>query len=310
MSLGYALLHPNRLEAAVQAKTEKRGFDAAFDIICGALGIDGLDVELEALFERQATELEGLAARIETLVQPGQPLAGFKAFAEIDISTPDGLLEPVNKLLDFLESAESAQISVNVMPVVDAFLDAAPSLDFEVVGSFVTERVDEMIGLLKTPLRQGRKDLAAIRAYRAAMTIRCLLDPLYQRIEALGRINLRALIRETIVTLLAGLDGVSFEPLRAAIGTLRAEFGGLIGAVLKCSGSASFGAGVETQTEPALDYRDELKAQPHTATNEPLRWLDFSMNLLSLFNLVWEFNRTRAIEGRSFDATVMVLGFV
>lgn len=310
MSLGYALLHPHRLEAALLARSQKQGFDIGYDIACGALSIGDLGAEIEALIARQGSAIEDLAGRLDELVSPGRPLAFLKAFGELDLSSPEAIFAPLGRLLDFLETAEGPQIRVTILPVVDGLLDAAPSLDLEVVSTWATARLDEIVDLLKTPLRRGRKDVAAVQAYRAAMSIRCMLDPLYLRIEALGRINLRAMIREAITLVLGRLDGLDLAPLRLAIRNLRAEFGGLAEAILHCSGSATVGGGVELMAEPAPSFLDEMKAVPHTRFGEDLSILDFSTNLASLFNLIWEFNRTRAIKGRPFDATVLVLGFL
>lgn len=311
MSLGYALLHPHKVEAAISAGREKRTIDVALDMLCGALGIQGVDAELEAAFAAQSEAFTAFGAQISTLFEPGRPLEQFKLFAEFDISNPAAAANAFDYLCAFLENAEPLQVKGIALPIVDAVLDVLPNLDTQVAAGFATKRLDDIVGILKAPLRQGRKDVAAIKAYRAAMTLRCLLNPVYAKFEALGQVDLRAILRATIVALLDGLDGLDFAPLRSFIGRFKGEFGGLLQAILCVAGGGSVSAGVQTMPDEILTIFDDIRAAPHKLDNGggALWWTDLITNVLILFNLIWEVNRTRPFkDGRGGDAFLLFLG--
>ena len=156
MSLGYALLHPHKVEAAISAGREKRTIDVALDMLCGALGIQGVDAELEAAFAAQSEAFMAFGARISTLFEPGRPLEQFKLFAEFDISNPTAAANAFELLCTFLENAEPAQVKGIALPIVDAVLEVMPNLDTQVAAGFATRRLDDIVGILKAPLRQGR----------------------------------------------------------------------------------------------------------------------------------------------------------
>ena len=311
MSLGYALLHPRQLDAALVVKSEKRTFDTVFDLACGALGIDNVDEELETAFVGQAEAVAEFVARFETLFEPGRPLAHFKLIADFDFSNPDSMARAVETLCTFLETADSDQVKALAIPVIDAVLDILPNLETEAVAGFVTQRLDEIVGILKTPMRRGRKDVAAVKAYRATMSLKCLLDPAYQKLEALGRVDLKLILRETLIGLLDGLDKVDFTPLRNAVGGFKGEFGGLLGAILSCAQGASISAGAQTMSDEPLTFADEDKAAPHTLNNEGAIWVtDLVTNILNLFNLIWEIVRTRPFDDRGADGAFLIIGVV
>lgn len=309
MTLGYALLHPRQIDAALVVKPEKKGFDLMVDMLCGALGIRGVDAELEAAFTAQGAAMADFAARFETLFEPGRPLAQFKLIGAFDISDPDAIVGVFNTLCDFLETADSAQVKALAIPVIDAVLEVLPNLETEVVARFSTRQLDEVIGILKAPLRQGRKDVAAIKAYRAAMQLRCLLDPAYQKLDALGRVDLKAELRAVLIALLDGLDGMDFAPLRTLVANLKGEFGGLMRATLSCAGGGSVSAGVNAMPDASLTIFDEIRAAPHTPDKEPaLWWLDLVTNSLNFFNLIWEIIRTRPFKDREADGAFLIIG--
>ena len=123
MTLGYALLHPKQLDAALLVKGEKKGFDSVFDLFCGVLGIQDVDEELGAAFTAQAEAVGDFARRFETLFEPGRPLAQLKFLASVDINNPDTLAEALDKLCSFLETAGSAQVKALAIPAIDAVLE-------------------------------------------------------------------------------------------------------------------------------------------------------------------------------------------
>ncbi len=311
MTLGYALLHPRQLDAALVVQTEKKTFDKVFDLICGAMGIQDVDEELSAAFTAQAEGVAEFAARFETLFEPGRPLEQLKFLASVDISDPDTLSDAVEMLCSFLESADADQVKALVIPVIDAILEILPNLDSEVVGSSATRRLDEIVAILKAPLRKGRKDLAAYKAYRTANTLRCLLDPAYKKFAALGRVDLKLVLRETLIGLLDGLDRVDFEPLREAMGGIKGRFGGPLQAIFTCAGGGTVSCGVQTMPDDFLTFADEVKAVPHTLDNGRAIWVtDLTTNILNLFNLIWEIWRTRPFTDRGADGALMIIGVV
>ncbi len=311
MSLGYALLHRNRIEVALKAEGPKKTFDEVGDVLLGALGAGDLGAGLEAFFEDQASAFEGLFESFQGLAEPDGPLSAFSDLFDFDLEADFDLGALFTSFEASLGGLDTGRLNGQLKGVADGLLAALPGLDGSFLAGFVGERLTALTAVLEQPLRGGRCDAGSHRAFRAAVTLRQLFEEWIAQLDV--ELDFKAAIHALIDRLTAELDGLGTARLAAAFGGLKAQFGGLLEALgnlsFEASVSVSVGGGAQGMAAEAPTCKDEVKAVPHTSPG--LMWgFDLGTNVLALFHLIWELVRTRNWDGRQADGVLSFFGIL
>jgi hypothetical protein len=310
MSLGYALLHPNRIQIALEADDRKHSFDDLTDFAFATMGAGDLG-SAATEFARSRTEQMSNwfeASKSQWLSAEG-PFGFLEPLLE-QFSSFENIPDLLEDLFNLLESLTGPTLREKLHQWVDRFCNALPDLNGAALQSLLQEQVQAITGILEQPLRSGRRDVAAHRAFRAAVTMRQFIgDALSEAPWANSQCDLKmplCLMLHQIIT------DVSDEILSAVAGaaeTFRETFGGLFKTGFSFGGSASGSTGSDgpqPMANGSPSFRDEVKAVPH---NQPggLWAIDLVTNLFATFSLIWESLRTGNYRGRGLDGTLSVI---
>jgi hypothetical protein len=309
MSLGYALLHPGRIEVALEAEPQRRGFDAAADIVLGALGAGDLGAAAEAYLRRRSSDIESIGDRLERLVAAGGPLAGLRGFFEAVPETPQAVGEIGGRLAAFLGELDPDRLRVQANRLLDDVFRVVP-LKGPALSAALVAHWEDGSGVLGQLLRSGRRDKGAHRAFRAAHQLRRLLRPVLSDTErAVSGVDLEAVIRAGLDDMLARLDLGTLGGFKEMLAGLQTDFGPLLQALANVSVEVTV-EGPSGQPETPPTWQDDDSPVPHTQPAQALWVVDLVTGILVFFCLLWEMIRTANWRGRPMDGVLSLLGLL
>lgn len=314
MSLGYALLHPQRIESALAADARKKTFDEAGDVTLGVIGAGDLSATAGGFFDAQLSDLEAIMEQLQGLVADGGPLAVLGELFDRDLGSTDDLGDLLHRFTATLENLDTAVLRERLCAWLDRVLDGLPTLDGRTLSAWIDRQLRQLTEVLEQPLRGGRRDAAAHRSFRAAVTLRLLLSQALAGVAAAAPdLDLRAALKIGLDRLLAQLDELGTERITRAVRLYKQRFGGLFRAFGSLDASFSVSVSVggpQGMAESEPGYRDEVKAVPHTRPGDPIWITDLVTNIFATFHLIWEMVRTDNWAGRPMDGILSLINIL
>jgi murein DD-endopeptidase MepM/ murein hydrolase activator NlpD len=311
MALGYALLHPNRLELSIRTAGHNRLYDEMSDAIFGVMGIGGeLGRGLEDYLQGRLQAVEAFVESLRPWLEPNGPLGWLRELIDGGAAVPD-----LGAVLDRLTSSLSsvAAFKETLRTTMYAFVDGLPDATSARLSVYLREQFDAFTAILETPMRDGRHDRAAHRGLRSAVTFRQVFGPYLEEVLSVGiELDIRRLLKRFIDDLLARFHASDIDRFVQIVASFRAQFDGLIRAFgsLNASFSISISAGGPSgMPDPPLTSASEALAAPHPP-GHALWWIDLVTGVFGTFSALWEMIRTRNWKGREFDGVLNIIGIL
>ena len=304
MGLGHALLHPGRLREALDATPARDGYGASVE---AALGLAGFGDPGAAAAEWSSGLVRRLAPFAETLGRVAQqgPLG---LLTKPLPNSLDAMQAKLAALVDAAATLDADTLRRAILALLDSLLGALPELRAPALQTGLRTEIEAALGMLEKPLRDGRRDAPAHRAFRTAAELRRRLRPLYADLPpAAANLDLKALLRGQAEALLNGLDVEALRAMGAQIGAMKAEFGPLLSALSRVSVRVEVSVdGPRPMPGARPDFTEEGKAAPFPIGHE-LWWMDLITGVVGALNLFWEMLRTHNFTGRGLDGAASVV---
>ncbi len=311
MSLGYALLHRNRIQTALDAGPRKQTYDDLTDFVFGIMGTgaEGLGSGLNNFVQSRSERFNDiLEQQYERFAGSGGPISFIRNLLD-RLDSVEGITNLGKELFSRLDDTGGAVLRDTLHQHIDNLCDALPRLNGQALNQFLMEQVNGMTSVLEHPLAGGRRDITAHRAFRSAVTLRQYIsEGLDEAPWADAGFDAIWELRRVLHEVVAGIDDRAVSGLMDFIQTFKSEYGGVLSACFEFNTSVSTpgGDGPRGMPEEDPDYLDEVKAVSHE--NPGAIWgLDLATNTLATFFLVWESVRTDNYKGRWLDGTLSVL---
>ncbi len=333
MSLGYCILHANRIDAALlpsPVDEHVTGGDEVVDLLFGTFSIGEPDQLLKGYIQGVVAEFQKLTDRVQQAASTGGGLLADLQRWIADLthfSFDEFRLTPlIDRVAELLAALDPARIVAEIDKLLERLAVAFP----ELTGSGLLDRILQIVlgGLDVFERRRldGNDDIPAHRAFRMARILRAWLGDALADVRArLAEFNPIAWLRRGVSQLLVGIDSPGSGPLREIGETIKTKlrpFAVAIDALLALRVSVSVSASVQTLPDEGELWLDENMVTPHprghwlwildlvsggvafiescfdSARFTPwygARWVDGLLNFLSL---AWQVARTAVRAAR------------
>jgi hypothetical protein len=309
MALGYALLHPTRLELSIRTDGHNPLYDEMSDAVFGIMGIGSdLGRGVEDFLEGRLETIESFVESLRSWVEPGGPLGWLGELIDGGDVVPD-----LGAVLDGLTSSlrSTATFKETLRSTLYAVVDGLPDVTSARLSLFVREQFDAFTAILETPMREGRHDRVAHRGLRSAVTFRQVFGPYFEQVLSLGiELDIRRLLKKFIDDILARFNAPDIDRFLQIVASFRTQFDGIIRAFGSLNASFSISISVDGPSgmaDPPLTSASEALAAPHPG-GTALWWIDFVTGLFCTFSSLWEMIRSRNWKGREFDGVLNIIG--
>jgi len=319
MSLGYALVHPQRIDSELEHWPQKASFDDGYDLFRAGFAVKNPEDFVTELGTAVKREIDAIVAGVEHAMGAGGPLAFV---AELLQRLQDGTIDfvaGVRKFAHWLRGLEPGTWHVGLRAQLGAVLDGFPFL----TGHDFLVRVKDLafaaLGVLEKPFLSGKSDRESVRSYRAATFLRNLftpvLDDLFSGIEGY---DLKATLLDLIDRVIASVDPGLLRLLAKVGEWIDGSLVSVLDAVFSIQGSLSVnvGSGPSPMPPPALTPAQSaaLDAAPVGFDRFGVLWaFDLGSSVLSLFLTVMDWWRVggfpRAADGVSHFLINTWVGF-
>ena len=311
MALGYALLHPNRLELSIRTDGHNRVYDEMSDALFGVMGIGSdLGHGFEDYLQGRLQGIEQFVESLRPWLEPNGPLGWLRELIDGGGAVPD-----LGAVLDRLTSSlgSVAAFKDTLRATLYAFVDGLPDATSARLSVSLREQFDAFTAILETPMRDGRNDRTAHRGLRSAVTFRQVFGPYLEEVLSVGiELDVRRLLKKFIDDFLARFSAPDLDRFLQVVASFRAQFDGLIGAFGKLNASFSLSVSVDGPSgmaDPPLTSASEALAVPHPP-GHALWWIDLVTGVFCTFSTLWEMIRTRNWKGREFDGVLNIIGIL
>ncbi|WP_428264590.1 peptidoglycan DD-metalloendopeptidase family protein [Haliangium sp.] len=295
MALGYAILHPARVELALDAEPRQAIFDDITDVIMSLVGGGNPGDVVTAFTEQARARLEAVAGAVAGLADAGGPFAAIREFLAAPPTGMPDLVGWLDRILAVLEALQPGALQATVQGWLDALFAALPILDSHAMFLGLRDLLSQALAAFEQPFLDGRRDSAAQRLVRAATVAHSYLDSMLENLEdALGSFSLRGMLDQIVIRALGGIQLTGIEGFTATLRQLRDTLGPLLSAMTNLSASLTVSVGASGalgEPGPNPTWRDDHLPTPHAA-GTGLWWTDLITNVYSTFNLIWEMVRT------------------
>ena len=304
MALGHALLHPGRLRQALNADAKADNMTAGADIALAMAGFGDPGPAAEAWAAGVAQRFQPLGEKLGRIAENGPLAALLRPLSD----EADILQRRFESLLNTAATLDADALRRALTALIDEILAVLPDLRMRSLRDVVHTEINAALGILEQPLRDGRRDAAAHRAFRTAAEIRRRLSRLEEELPpGVGDLDLKVILRAQALRVLNALDATGLGALTAQLAAFRTEFGPLFSALSRLSVRVEVRAeGPQTMATGNPDYTDEPKVTPFPR-GHPLWLVDLITGAFACFNLLWETIRTRNFSGRGLDGAASVL---
>ncbi len=291
MSLGFALVHPARIDTALEANPMRMGFDDGVDTLMASLSI-GNPVELAAEYGRELESLvRELGQELSRLFASDGPMGAVIADIMKLVSGELGLAGVLEKICGLVESLDRDRIRIRLTGFIDRVLEMVPLLGSGALVDRLRRIAMLAIEYYQRPFQSGRDDLPAHRGFRAGVFLRCMIEPLLEALDRLrGRLQLGEVLRRMVAEATASLDDKLFAGL-AVLKELCTAHIHPIAVDIEALASARISVDVRTMADPATIDQDEFPA-PHPPDDGPYWTFDLTGSILGLFWHFWDYQRT------------------
>ena len=292
MSLGFALVHPQRLQAALdESFTEKVGWDDGADVILAGAGVDIGDDPFGAFLAQLRAEALELLGELQSLVLPGGP---WTALGDALRGETDGVAGWIRRVGAFLVDLDPLHLKATVGAQLDALFLHFPGFDLSTLDDRLRRLAQQALSVLRAPLLGGRDDGAAHRAYRVAAMLLARLEPLLRQLDAgLAPFDLKAALGAWLRAAIDKLPTALLTGLADLGRILQTDLAGFVEAALSLSVSVSVGP--QTLVTGTPGWADDADPQPF-AKGSALWVVDLVTSGVALFWSIWGFQRSRGIR--------------
>lgn len=309
MSLGYALLHRNRIRLALEAGDRKRTYDDLADFAFGVMGAGDLGSALQDFAQSRNQWFEGA---VNGLRDGFLGESGPFSFVENllgRMGSPEGMADLAGGFLSTLGDPSGPGLKASLHEWVDKLCNALPDMSGQAANNLLKQQIDDITLILERPLLSGRRDIAAHRAFRAAVTMRQYVgEALEQAPWASADFDIKSLLCQLLHQVIGQIDDSQIAALGNFFSSFQDEYGGFLNASFRFGGAASASSanGPQGMAGEGLCYLDEVKAAPHEDPGA-IWGLDLATNILATFFMIWESVRSDNYKDRWFDGTLSVL---
>lgn len=311
MSLGYALLHRNRIQVALDAGPRKRTYDDLTDFAFGILGTSSGDLTEGVVdFAQSRMQLINniVEQQMERFIGENGPFSFIQNLLD-RIGSIEGIADLSSGFFSYLGNTDGISLRGSLRQWVDKLCDAIPDLSGEALNQFLMDQVEGITAVLERPLVSGQRDVTAHRAFRAAVTLRTYIsDGLENAPWADAEFDVRSMLCQLLHQVVDGIDDTAIAGFVEFIQSFQSEYGGLLHASFSFSASVnvSTGDGPQGMPDGDISYLDEVKAVAHPQPGA--FWgVDLATNILATFFLIWESVRTDNYKDRWSDGTLSVI---
>lgn len=311
MSLGYALLHRNRIQAALEAGPRKASYDDLADFGFGIMGAGDLGAALNEFARSRSQMFSDFIEQAQSpFTGPNGPFSFIQNLVN-RLGSAEGAGQLSGELFTLLGQMSGPRLREQLRQWVDRLCAVIPELSGQALNRLLRDQVNDITAILEQPLRSGRRDVAAHRAFRAAVTMRQFIsEGLDEAPWADAAFDLRGMLCQVLHQAIAEVDDEVISAFAQFTQSFQGEYGALLSASFSFSAGASVsvstGGGPDGMPDPEPTFRDELKAVSHP---EPggIWGLDLATNILATFFLIWESVRTGNYADRAFDGFLSVI---
>ncbi len=306
MALAYALLHPDKIELALQKG--RSSYDEPLDMILGALGVaSDLGAPAGQFLESRLKPFEGVLDKFKGWIEPSGPLGFLGGLFEGRVGVQDlpglidGFIQALGNGPSFKEALRSR---------LHAVIDALPDADSVHLAAYLREQFNDATGILEGPLKGGRQDAQAHRGFRSAVTMRQVFGPELEKVvSGAASFDIKAYLRQFLDDLLNRIDMPALENFSASLKGVYGRFGGLLHASVGLTASFSVSAsagGPQGMADKAPTLDDEAKPTPHPI-GSALWWIDMITGIFTWFFMLWEIVRTGVDRAGLAAAQIIML---
>jgi len=311
MSLGYALLHQNRIELSLRTEERNSLLDELSDAAFSILGVaDDLGPGVEEYLNSRVRTLEGFFDQMKSWVEPSGPFGFLQNLLEGRLDGITDLPALLDRLIDLVGNGTSgiAQLRAWLSKILEG-LPAATSLS---LSAFLRGQFNDITAILEGPFHGGGRDLNAHRGFRSAVLLRQIFSPLVERVSAGGEMDLKTTLGKTLDDLLNRLKPADIQPLAEALRAFRDQYGGLLRALTKLNTNVTVNAAEDglqgmPDAAEAVGWEQDALAAPHPI-GHPLWIIDLVTGIFASFFATWEMVRAGNWKGREADGVFNVLG--
>ncbi len=316
MTLGYCILHANRIDAAITGMREDAtAADEGIDLGLGAVALHDAHDLVGGYLAGVQTELHAFIQRIEQAFASGGGVLGDlqRWIHDLGQARFDELrLTPwVDRLGELVVALEPVVLAGKLDALLERIAIALPELNG---GGLLDRLVAIALGGLEVLERRrlaGHDDLAAHRAFRMARIVRFWLGEALAGLRArAASIDLMAMVRGALRGLLGGVASPGADVLRGLGDALRTKirpFAVAIDALLAVRVSVHVDAQVQLLPEPGKLWLDDNLTTPHDASH-PLWWLDLASGINAAVFTIIDVQRFNPFQGqRTWDAICSVI---
>jgi hypothetical protein len=316
MTLGYCILHANRIDAALDGMREDAiAGDEAIDLGLGVFALRDPGQLVNGYLEGVMAEFRAVITRVEQAFAGGNGVLGDlqRWIRELgQVRFEDLRLTPwVDRLADLFTALEPIALAGRLDALLERIAIAFP----ELTGGGLLDRFVAIalggLDVLERRRLDGQDDLAAHRAFRMARIIRCWLgEALAGLRERVASFDLLAMVRGALRELFGSITGPGSDMLREVAEQVRTKirpFAVAVDALLGLRVSVQVNASVQTLPEPGHLWLDDNLTVPHDVSH-PLWWLDLGSAVNSLVFTIIDVSRFNPFQGqRTWDAIASVL---
>lgn len=321
MTLGYCILHANRIDTALAGAVHEdvaKG-DEVIDLVFGTFAVGEPDQLLSGYLEGVVAQLQGLLARVRQAGEGGVGLLAelqrwVAGLASFDLAALR-LTPLVDRAADLLAALDPSLL----VEQLDALLERLAVSFPELTGGGLLDRVVEValggLDALERRRVEGHDDLAAHRTFRMARIIRAWIRDALADVRArLAELDPIAWLRRALSQILVGIDVPGSSPLRELGELIRTKlrpFALAIDALLALRVSVSVSASASGSAQPLPDegelWLDEAMVTPHPRGHW-LWVLDLVTGAVAFIESIIDAQRFGPFYGgRWFDALLTVL---
>ncbi len=316
MTLGYCILHANRIDAAFAGMhLDTIAAEEGIDMGLGALSLRHPERLITDYLDGVARQARAVLERMQQAFANDGGLFGDlrRWIAELGRASFDEFrLTPwVDRLADLFALLEPAVIAGKVDALLERIAIALPELS----GGGLLDRVLGIalggLDVLERRRLDGHDDLVGHRTFRMARIVRFWLGEALADVRSrLADFDLVAVARRAIAQLFGGRSTPEAGFLRGIGEQLRTKirpFAVAVDALLAIRVSVQVNANAQTLPEPGGLWLDDNLTVPHDYKH-PLWWLDLSGSIASLSFTIVDVQRFNPFYGpRAGDAILSVI---
>ena len=231
MSLGYALLHRNRIRLALESGERKRTYDDLADFAFGVMGAGDLGSALQDFAQSRNQWFEGTVNGLrDSFLGESGPFSFVENLLD-RMGSPEGMADLAGDLFSTLGDVSGVGLKASLHEWVDKLCIALPNMSGQGANNLLKQQIDDITLILEQPLLSGRRDIAAHRAFRAAVTMRQYVgEALEQAPWASADFDIKTLLCQMLHQVIDQIEDSQTAELGNFFSSFQSEYGGFLNA--------------------------------------------------------------------------------